>query len=305
SIKSCKSAKRLAIAHFMVNTLGVLVFSFFILPFSKVVALTSADLGRQVANAHTIFNGLIVLSIIPLLGFLRILVEKVVPGKITEIERGVKFLEYKILNIPSLALSQAHKEVLRMARITKGMLEKSREVMLSGDKDLIMVVESEESSVDELHHILDDYLTKISSQGISKGESQKLAILLHSVTDIERVADHANNLVEISEFKLKSKIEFSDLAEKEVNTMFSKVIDSFSSSIEALEKDSQEIAQKTLSLEKEVNSMGDQLRTTHYSRLKEGICKPEAGPIYLEIIMNLERVSDHSENIASGVIMGF
>jgi len=87
--------------------------------------------------------------------------------------------------------------------------------------------------------------------------------------------------------------------------MFSKVIDSFSSSIEALEKDSQEIAQKTLSLEKEVNSMGDQLRTTHYSRLKEGICKPEAGPIYLEIIMNLERVSDHSENIASGVIMGF
>ena len=305
SIKSCKSAKRLAIAHFMVNTLGVLVFSFFILPFSKVVALTSADLGRQVANAHTIFNGLIVLSIIPLLGFLRILVEKVVPGKITEIERGVKFLEYKILNIPSLALSQAHKEVLRMARITKGMLEKSREVMLSGDKDLIMVVESEESSVDELHHILDDYLTKISSQGISKGESQKLAILLHSVTDIERVADHANNLVEISEFKLKSKIEFSDLAEKEVNTMFSKVIDSFSSSIEALEKDNQEIAQKTLSLEKEVNSMGDHLRTTHHNRLKEGICKPEAGPIYLEIIMNLERVSDHSENISSGVIMGF
>lgn len=305
SVKSCKSAKRLAVAHFLVNSLGVAVFSFFILPFSRVVALTSGDLSRQIANAHTIFNVLVVLSIMPLLGFLKVLIEKIVPGRIMEIERGVKFLEYKILNIPGLALSQAQKEVLRMARIAKGMLEKSQKAMFSGDKDLIKVIENEESSVDELHHLLDDYLTKISSQVISKEESQKLAILLHSVTDIERVADHANNLAEISEFKLKHNIDFSDFAEKELSVMFSKVIDSFSSSIDALEKNCQEIAQKTLSFENEVNKLEEKLRKNHFIRLKEGICNPEAGPIYLEIIMNLKRVSDHSENIASGVIMGF
>jgi len=305
SVKSCKSAKRLAVAHFMVNTLGVLVLAFFLFSFSRIIALTSSDLSRQIANAHTIFNVLVVISILPLVGFLRILVEKIVPGQIMEIERGVKFLEYRILNIPGLALSQAKKEVLRMAGIARGMLEKSQKAMFTGDQDLIKVVENEESSVDELHHILDDYLTKISSHGISKEESQKLAILLHAVTDIERAADHANNLAEISEFKLKNKIKFSDLAEKELNIMFSKVIDSFSCSIEALERNSREIAQKTLSLEKEVNQLEDKLRKTHYRRLKEGMCQPEAGPIYLEILMDLKRVSDHSENIASGVIMGF
>lgn len=305
SVKSCKSAKRLAFSHFMVNSLGVIVFAFLILPFSRIISLTSTDLGRQIANAHTMFNVLVVLSMIPMVGYLRILVEKIVPGREMEIERGVKFLEYKILHIPGLALSQAQKEVLRMARIARGMLEKSKEAMFSGDKEIIMIVKNEESSVDELHHILDDYLTRISSQVISKEESQKLAILLHSVTDLERVADHANNLVEISEFKLKNNINFSDLAKTELNVMFEKVIESFSSSIDALEQNSQEIAQETLSLEKEVNKLGDQLKKTHYKRLKEGICKPEAGPIYLEILMNLERVSDHSENIASGVIMGF
>jgi phosphate:Na+ symporter len=305
SMKSCKSSKRLAIAHFLVNTLGVLVFVLLIPAFSRVVALTSINLGRQIANAHTIFNVLIVLGILPVLGVFRNLVEKIVPGEITEVERGVKFLEYKILHIPSLAISQAQKEVLRMAWITKDMLEKSQKTMFTGDSDLIKVIENEEDSVDELHHILDDYLTKISSQGISREESQKLAILIHAVTDIERIADHANNLAEISEFKVKNKIKFSSSAEKELNLMLSKAIESFSYSIKALENNNQEIAQKTLFLEKEVGKLEGQLRKSHYERLKNGICQPQAGPIYLEIIMNLKRVSDHSENIASGVIMGF
>ena len=305
AIKSSKSAKRLAIAHLLFNSLGVLIFAFFILPFSRIVVLTSGDLSRQITNAHTIFNSSIVLLLMPMVGFFRILVEEIVPGEIMEVERGVKFLEYKILNIPSLAISQAQKEVLRMAGITKGMLKKSQEAMFTKDQDLIEVVENEESSVDELHHLLDDYLTRISSQVITKEESQKLAILLHAVTDIERVADHANNLAEITEFKIKNKINFSDSAEKKLNMMFSKVIDSFSCAIKSLDKNSQEIAQKTLSLENEVNRLEEKLRQDHYSRLKKGICQPEAGPIYLEILMNLERISDHSENIASGVIMGF
>ncbi len=305
SIKSCKSSKRLAIAHLMVNTLGVLIFMFLIPSFSKVVTLTSSDLGRQIANAHTIFNVLVVIGILPMLNFFKILVQKIVSGEIMEVERGVKFLEYKILHIPSLAISQAQKEVLRMAEIAKGMLEKSQKAMFTGNKDLIKLIENEEESVDELHHILDDYLTKISSQEISREESQKLAILLHAVTDIERIADHANNLAEISEFKSKNKITFSDYAEKELSIMLSKAIELFSHAIEALGENNQNIAQKALSLEKEIDQLEGQLRNSHYKRLKEGICQPQAGPIYLEIIMNLKRVSDHSENIASGVIMGF
>ncbi|MDD3656428.1 MAG: Na/Pi cotransporter family protein [Atribacterota bacterium] len=305
SLGSCKSAKRLAVAQFAVNIVGIPIFAFFLIPFSHLISLTSFDLGRQIANAHTFFNVFLVIAAIPLINWLKILSIKIVPGRVEEVDRGIKFLEYKILNIPSLALLQAQKEVLHMASIAKGMLEKAHKAMFSGDKDLIYTVKIEESSVDELHHILDDYLTKISSQAFSKEESQKLAILIHSVTDIERVADHANNLVEISEFKFQKNIAFSDLAEEELNQLFLKAIDSFAYSIDALETNSEEIAQKTIYLENEIDLMEENMRKNHFDRLKEGICCPESGPMYLEIIMNLERVSNHSENIASGVIMGF
>jgi len=87
--------------------------------------------------------------------------------------------------------------------------------------------------------------------------------------------------------------------------MFKKTIESFAWAILALEKNDKKIAQKTLNLEIEVNQLDTELQKHHYQRLKEGTCKPQAGPIYLEIVNNLERISDHSENITGGVMMGF
>lgn len=95
----------------------------FLSPFSNLIALTSHDLRRQIANAHTIFNILITLAALPLIGGLEALAIKMVPGQVEEMERRIKFLDYKILNIPSLALLQAQKEVLRMAKMAKEMLE--------------------------------------------------------------------------------------------------------------------------------------------------------------------------------------
>ena len=305
SLSSCRSAKRLVLSQFLVNIIGVTIFAFLIQPFSQLVTLTSSDLARQIANAHTLFNLILVLVTIPFIEWLRAFAIKVIPGPAEEVDRGIKFLEYKILSIPSLALLQAQKEVLHMANITKGMLEKANQVMFNGDKELINLVKTEESSVDELHHIIDDYLTRISSQEFSKEDSQKLAILIHSVTDIERIADHANNLVEIFEFKSQKNIVFSSQAVNELNQLFQKAIDAFTASMEALDKNDQDIAQKAIQLEAESDIMEENLKRNHYDRLEKGICRPEAGPMYLEIIMNLGRITNHAENIARGVIMGF
>lgn len=305
SLGSCRSAKRLVLSQFLVNIVGVTIFAFLIGPFSGLVSLTSSDLARQIANAHTLFNIILVFATIPFIDLIRTFSIKVIPGPVEEVERGIKFLEYKILSIPSLALLQAQKEVLHMANITKGMLEKANKAMFTVDKELFNTVKTEESSVDELHHILDDYLTRISSQAFSKEDSQKLAILIHSVTDIERVADHANNLIEIFEFKAQKNIVFSSQAVNELNQLFKKAIDAFSYSMEALDKNDQDIAQKVIQLEAESDIMEENLKNNHYDRLEKGICRPEAGPMYLEIIMNLGRVTNHAENIARGVIMGF
>ncbi len=104
---------------------------------------------------------------------------------------------------------------------------------------------------------------------------------------------------------MKNKIEFSLQAQKELEEMFKKSIKSFSLAIEALEKENIEIARCALEVEKEVNKLDESLRNSHFERLKKGICLPESGSLSLEIIDNLERISDHAENIASGIIIGF
>jgi len=303
SIKSSLSARRLAISQLLVNIFGVLLFVFLLSPFSRVVALTSSNLSRQIANAHTFFNVIVTLTAIPLVGWLVKLTTKIVPGREIEIEKGTKFLDEKILNVPSVAILQAHKEILRMAAITQTMLQEAKEAFFTQNKSLARSIKEREVGVDELHHIIDNYLTKISSLDLSEDESQILTFLIHSVTDIERVADHADNLAEILEFKIKQGLSFSSKAQEELKLMFEESIQSFSTAISAFKNYNKEKAQKVLEIEEEINQLEKTLRESHYQRLREGVCKQEAGPIYLEVLSNLERISDHAENIATGIIL--
>ncbi len=305
SIKSSLSSKRLAVAQLIVNIFGVGIFGFFILPYAQLISLTSPNLPRQIANAHTLFNVIVALASILSINFLIKSTEKLVPGKVIEIEKGAKFLDEKIITLPGIALFQAQKEILRMAKLSLAMLKEVKTALLKGNLDLAKEVKEKEISVDALHHLIDSFLTKLSDFEQSEEESQKMTLFFHTTTDIERVADHADNLSEIAEFKLKNKIQFSDQAQKELDLMFEKSIESFFWAISALENYDKNLAKKTLELEKEVNRLDDCLRKSHYQRLKEGVCKPEAGPLYLEIIDNLERISDHAENIAEGVLLGF
>jgi len=279
SIKSSLSARRLAISQLLVNIFGVLLFVFLLSPFSRVVALTSSNLSRQIANAHTFFNVIVTLTAIPLVGWLVKLTTKIV------------------------AILQAHKEILRMAAITQTMLQEAKEAFFTQNKSLARSIKEREVGVDELHHIIDNYLTKISSLDLSEDESQILTFLIHSVTDIERVADHADNLAEILEFKIKQGLSFSSKAQEELKLMFEESIQSFSTAISAFKNYNKEKAQKVLEIEEEINQLEKTLRESHYQRLREGVCKQEAGPIYLEVLSNLERISDHAENIATGIIL--
>jgi phosphate:Na+ symporter len=305
SIKSSLAAKRLAVAQLLFNFLGVALFFFLISPLSQVAQWTSSELARQIANAHTIFNILVVLIMLPLVGFLTSLVKKIIPGQSLETEKGAKFLDDRILKTPSLALAQSQKEVLRMARIAQAMLERSQLALENLDVPSLKFVQEQEPEVDVLHHLIDSYLTKIFSLDLSEKDSQKLSLLMHSVTDIERVGDHAYNLTEIAEIELKEKTKFSSSAEKELTLMFKKARASFNQAVKSLEENDKKMAQVALEIEKEVNRLDDQLQANHYNRFLEGLCQPEAGPLYLKIISNLERISDHAKNIAAGVIMGF
>lgn len=305
SINSCKNSKRLALSQLAVNILGTFLFLLFFSQYVNLISLTSKDLPRQIANSHTIFNLITTVLGLLFLSYLEKLSRFLVPGKEIEVERGAKFLEEKVLTLPSIAILQAEKEILRMAKIAREILEKSKGAILTEREDLIEEIKVKENLIDELHHLIDSFLTKISTLVLAKEEAEKVTLFLHTVTDIERVGDHADNFSEFAELKIKRKIEFSKDAQEEIEKMFDRAALAFSLAIEALEKGDKEISQKVLKIEEEINKMQKEFEIKHFQRLKTGICKPEAGPLYLEILANLERVGDHAENIASGIIMGF
>ncbi len=304
SVGSSLSAKRAAMAHFIFNIIGVVLFFPFINQFAKIVSFTSPNLPRQIANAHTIFNIIMAFIMLPAVGLLIILVKRILPGEDIKIDKGAMYLDEKLLNAPSVAIGQAKKETLRMANIVKKMLQTSQKALFTDKKSVLSVFKNEES-VDELDNLIESYLTKISEKSLSKEQSKEITALVHSISDIERVGDHAHNIAELTGYMGKEKLYFSEIAMKELKEIFDTTRESYVKAIEVLDKKDEGLGKNVLNLEVMVDRMQREMEKTHYQRLKEGTCKPEVGPIYVDIIRNLERISDHAHNIAYVIIIGF
>jgi len=305
SIGSSLSAKRAAVSHLIFNTIGVLLFFPFINQFAGIVSLTSSNLPRQIANAHTIFNVIMAIIMLPAVGLLILLVKKVLPGEDIKIDKGARYLDENLLNTPSIAVGQAKKETLRMANIVKRMLQDSQEALFTRERKFILPVLKNEESVDALDNVIESYLTKISGGSLSKKQSKEVAILVHSISDIERIGDHAHNIAELAEYMRKEKLYFSKIALEELKRIFDTTEESYFKAIEVLDKKDEKLGQVVLDLEITVDNMQRELEKNHYQRLKEGTCQPEVGPIYVDIIRNLERISDHAHNIAYVTMIGF
>lgn len=305
SIGSYLSAKRAAIIHLLFNIIGVLIF-FLLLPyFTQIMSKTSTSLARQIANAHTVFNITTTLVLLPLIPFLVKIVEKIIPGKEIKIDRGTKYLDNRVLNLPSLALSQATKETHRMACMASKLLSNSYKVLISNDISFFQSVIRQEEAIDDLYRKIRYYLIKLSEKSLTKKESQKLASLLHSISDIERIADHGNNIAELGKTKIDKKIAFSQEAQKELKEMIDEVINMFDNIVKILNRKNMKLATYILDQEGKVDQLEKELRNNHLKRLKTGVCRPQAGVIFLDTIRNLERIGDHSDNIAHVKLSGF
>ncbi len=189
--------------------------------------------------------------------------------------------------------------------ITKSMLNESKKAFLEDKKELANVVIKKEEAVDEIFRALNDYFEKIAGKPLNKSDSKRLAILTHSISDIERVGDHANNIVELFERKRKEKLKFSKYAMDELKDMFEKVENVYTKAIISLKEDNPEVAAQIDAIEKEVDRKEKEFEQNHIKRLKKRICNPSSGIIFVDTLRNLERISDHATNIGHAVIAGF
>ena len=307
SFGSSLSAKRLSLAQLAINIIGVMLFFPFVNNFAGLVTMTSGNLPRQIANAHTIFNIAVTVIMLPLVSFLVLFVKKLLPGEESKLKRGTEFIDEKLLEAPSIALSQAEKEVLRMGNLTSEMLEKANSAIQENKKEAIAKVMELEGIVDEIYRAIDKFLEDSRFANLSETESRKLAYLKHSASDIERIGDHANNLAELAEKKLKKGVPFSKYAQTELATICAKTETIYCNALVVLEGQGQnkEAAKTVQELEDEINRLQKNYEANHIRRLEYKTCDPLVGIVFVDILRNLEHVANHSNDIVNATLLGF
>jgi phosphate:Na+ symporter len=299
SLGSNRSAKQAATAHVLFNVIGASIF-LACLPFYKgVVASTSADIGRQIANAHTIFNVTNTLLFLPFVPVLVWVIRRIVPDKGGAVVAGPMYLDMKLVSAsPAAAVDAVKKELLHMGDLTRTMLTDVRRAFTENNPKMIGEVTQTEKAVNEINRAISSYASEIWQSGLSSELSTVLGSYVNGVGDIERIGDHATNLIELYEYKLDHGFEFSTLARGEFDDMFDLVERAVRLSFESLNEEDVLKAKEVDALEDEVDRKEKILRKNHILRLNKGECTPAGGVIFIDILSNLERVCDHAHNIS-------
>jgi phosphate:Na+ symporter len=216
---------------------------------------------------------------------------------------GSTFLDRRALQTPAVALILACHEINHMAAVTQGMLKSARLAFIKGQRHLLDGIYRDEGLVDDLQEQITFYLSALLSQNsLTESQSHRLAGLLHIVTDIERVGDHANNIAHLAEKKHQEQLQFSELALNEIELMFGKANEVYLKACLAFSEENMELAKQILSREESIDKLEEELRQNHIHRLNQGKCWPGSGVVYVEMLSNLQRISAHSANIACAIL---
>jgi phosphate:Na+ symporter len=299
-----KTAKRAALMHLIFNVLGTLIFLIFLrIPVQYLVGIISPDnIERQIANAHTLFNIISVIVMLPFANWIVMIAEKLIKGDDGEREGNLKYVDERLFATPSVAIVQVSKDVLRMAKMVEQQLLNARTAIMNNDEDLVYSIFEKEKNVNAVEKQLLDYMVNLSKLSLTGKQRDKIATLMNTINDVERVGDHADNIAELALLKIENKSMFSDMARDELQEMFEITIDSYKLSILTYKTGESELGMKVFEKEKKINVMEKKYRKSHIKRLNEGSCVTQTGIVFLDTISNLERVGDHAANIAGLII---
>lgn len=303
SIGANKNAKRAALVHLSFNVIGTVVWlGVFCLVkglFAPALLNESASL-MGIAVAHSLFNILCTILMLPLSNLLEKLVCTLVPD--SKQPEAASELDERLLTTPPVALERCKKVAADMANCSVNALEQGITALTNYTPELAKQIRTAEDQTDHYEDILGTYLVKLSTRRISAADSNEAARLLKIIGDFERIADHAVNLVQSAEELRSKKMSLSPKAMEELSVLTGAVDEILTLSLNAFLKDDYSAAGMVEPLEQVIDGLKEQLRTDHILRLQREECSIEAGFVWSDLLTDLERVSDHCSNIAGCVM---
>ena len=303
SVGTTKNAKRTAIVHLMFNVIGtvvcLIVYMIGTALFDFAILEESAS-HFTISVCHTVFNVACTALLLPSGKLLEKLVCKMVPD--AKVAEETAELDERLLGTPSIALERCRETTAKMADVSAKTLRAGMETLTNYTPELGENVRELETLSDHYEDILGSYLVKLSALRSSEADSSEATMLLKVINDLERIADHGENVLEAAEEMAEKELKFSDAAKAELAVLTASVNEVIELAFTALAHRDLEMAYRVEPLEEVIDGLKEQMRTRHILRMQQGTCTIEAGFVWSDLLTSLERASDHCSNIAGAVI---
>ncbi len=307
SLGAKKNAKTAALMHLLFNVIGTVIFSVFAIVYFEFMnpqAGTGVITQTQISAVHTFFNIATTVLLFPVSNWIIRLSKKIGHVKEKEQDRSKVLLDERMLQTPGIALQSVINETVRMGEIVQESLNIAKSVLYTKKQEDIDLLREDENIVDRLCAGITEYTIKLGSLQISEKEHQTAARLLQILSDIERVSDYCENISEFAETLLEKKASFSEVAAEHLDEMIKETVECYQYALEAFKEQNQDKALKVIEKETMVDNYEISLRSLHMKRLANNQCSTEAGVVFLDALVCIERISDHARNIAEEVLAG-
>jgi phosphate:Na+ symporter len=296
SLRSTADARRVALAHIAFKVLGVILVFPFIDPLTSLVARTSPDVARQVANAHTLFNVAISAVFLPFAPWAADAIAAMVPeDERAENPYRTRYLDDRYLDQPALAIGQATREALRMGDVAQSMLRDAMTVLRHANQELLEDVERRDDQLDYLDREIKIFLSRLGRETMSPDLAQKEIALISFIGNLENIGDIIDkNLMDLARKKLYHARRFSEAGEMELIEFHGVVSKNLERAIAGFAANDRSLAQEVLDQRPIVRQRERELRDSHLGRLRQGLAESlETSEIHLDVLTNLKRISSH------------
>ena len=303
---SSKDGKRAALIHLYFNIIGsvVLLAAIYAVRYTIGIPVWGDVMNKSsIANIHTMSSVAAMLLFLPFSSVLSKLAVLTVPDSAEEAqELSMPVLDERLFKSPAVALQQAKNAVVKMSRRAARNVNLSAPLLLKMDEDVVSAVNVRENLIDRMEVEISNYLIKMTDQELGDDESHAVTELLNFVTEYERIGDYAVNIMEKSEELYEKEASFSDHAKEELKLLTGAMERVLDLTNDAFENNDVALARQVEPLEEVIDIMVEKLRDQHIKRLKNGICSIDTGVVFLDVLNNVERISDHCSNIAARLI---